>query len=167
MEGMTNFMDNISLKVDEAGRIIIPLKVRKKYGICKNDTLLLTTIANGFVLQKDDVLKKYQKFFSKVKIVEETFDIDLLVTDSDRIIYVSSKFESLKNQKISNSIKQILNNDLSGYSEKIKFTKDYVLNSSCYYTILKLDDYAKGVIVIACHDENKKEALLISEMLGQ
>ena len=43
-------MNDILIKVDEAGRIIIPLKIRKKYKINKSDTLLLTTIPNGFKL---------------------------------------------------------------------------------------------------------------------
>lgn len=166
MEGMINFMDNISLKVDEAGRIIIPLKVRKKYGIGKNDTLLLTTVPNGFKLEKEDIFTKYEKIFTRIKLIEETIDVNFIITDNEKIIYTSDVYTDLKSLKISNKIKQILNDDLSGYSKKIDITKNFTLNLSCYYTVLKLDNYINCVAIVTFANEHKKEALLISELLN-
>lgn len=165
MEGMTNFMDNISLKVDEAGRIIIPLKVRKKYGICKNDTLLLTAVPNGFKLEKEDIYTKYEKIFTRIKVIEEMVDVNFIITDNEKIIYTSDVYNDLKNLKISSEIKQILNDDLSGYSKKMDITKEFTLNLSCYYMVLKLDNYISSVVIITFTNEHKKEALLISELL--
>ncbi|MGM9879266.1 MAG: AbrB/MazE/SpoVT family DNA-binding domain-containing protein [Bacilli bacterium] len=158
-------MNNILLKVDEAGRIIIPLKIRKKYEIDKNDTLLLTTTPNGFKLEKEDIFIKYEKVFSKIKLIEQTFDIDFIVTDNEKIIYTTSKYDKLKNSKISNKLKQILNDNLNSYSEELNITKNFVITSSCFYKTLKLDNYTKGVIIMIFSDKNKKEVILINELL--
>ena len=159
-------MADILLKVDEAGRIIIPLKVRKKYKIDKNDTLLLTTVPNGFKLEKEDISIKYEKIISKIKLVEKTLNVDFIISDNEKIIYTSTIYNNLRKLKISKDIKQILNDNLSGYSKKINVTKNFILNSLCYYTVLKLDNYINGVVIIIFPDEKKKEALLIGELLN-
>ena len=159
-------MADILLKVDEAGRIIIPLKVRKKYKIDKNDTLLLPTVPNGFKLEKEDISIKYEKIISKIKLVEKTLNVDFIISDNENIIYTSTIYNNLRKLKISKDIKQILNDNLSGYSKKINVTKNFILNSLCYYTVLKLDDYIHGVVIIIFPDEKKKEALLIGELLN-
>lgn len=47
-------IENLPVKIDEAGRIVVPTKIRKKYNIQKNDLLILKTNENSFQLIKDD-----------------------------------------------------------------------------------------------------------------
>ena len=158
-------MNDILLKVDEAGRIIIPLKIRKKYEISKNDTLLLTTIPNGFKLEKEDIFSKYEEVLSKIKLIEKTFNLDFIITDNEKVIYTTFKYKSLQKTKISDELKQVLNNDLNSHSKMLVITNNFILNSLCYYKTLSLNNYTKGVIIIIFSEETKKEALLIKELL--
>ena len=66
-------MNKYFLKVDEAGRVIIPKKARIKYSINSNDTLLLTACDNGFSVKNDDCLLKYDKFFKKVNFISDKY----------------------------------------------------------------------------------------------
>ena len=45
-------MINISRKVDELGRIVIPIEVRKELGIKDGESLDITIIKNKIVLEK-------------------------------------------------------------------------------------------------------------------
>lgn len=158
-------MNDILLKVDEAGRIIIPLKIRKKYEINKNDTLLLTTTPNGFKLEKEDVFLKYEEVLSKIKLIEKTFNLDFIITDNEKVIYTTSKYKTLQKTKISDELKQVLNNDLNSHSKMLVITNSFILNSLCYYKTLSLNNYTKGVVIIIFSEKTKKEALLIKELL--
>lgn len=45
-------MINISRKIDELGRIVIPIEVRKELGIKDGESLDITIIKNKIVLEK-------------------------------------------------------------------------------------------------------------------
>lgn len=158
-------MNDILIKVDEAGRIIIPLKIRKKYKINKSDTLLLTTIPNGFKLEKEDFFSKYEEFLSKIKLIEKNFNLDFIITDNEKVIYTTLKYKNLQETKISDELKQVLNNDFNDHSKRIVVKNSFMLNSLFYYKVLNLNSYTKGIAIIIFSLENKKEAQLVKELL--
>lgn len=139
-------MNKYVLKVDEAGRVIIPKKVRIKYGINSNDTLLLTACDNGFSVKNDDCLLKYDKFFKKVNFISDKYNLSIFVSDMSHVIYSKGKIE-FSSKKINKKIRNLVIFNKKGYdNDTIK--KSLGIDFNCYYIYVFLDEYTRGILFI-------------------
>ncbi len=139
-------MEKYFLKVDEAGRVIIPKKVRIKYGINSNDTLLLTTCDNGFSVKNDDYLLKYDKFFKKVNFISDKYNLSIFVSDMSHVIYSKGKLE-FSSKKINKKIRDLVISNKNGYdNDTIK--NSLGIDFNCYYIYVFLDEYTRGILFI-------------------
>lgn len=82
-------MDYI-VRVDETGRVIIPKKVRNRYGMEADDVLLLNTGSNGFSLKKECMSSKYRSLIRCVKFLENKYNVRVVITDSRKVVYESN-----------------------------------------------------------------------------
>ena len=55
------------VRLDAAGRVVIPAELRRRWNVDKGDTLLLTEDASGVRLQTmDEVIRQIQEHFSQL-----------------------------------------------------------------------------------------------------
>lgn len=157
-------IENISVKVDDVGRIVIPKKVRKELNINIDDILLLS-VKN----QKIEMVKRYnsneiEKLIKKLKLLNEEYDFCTVVTNNEKIVY--SNIDDLKDKKVHKDIKKIEVNTISK-QEKTILTEDYIINKPHYYCSFYLDIYTKYNLFIICKTKTEeKYAELICKMLN-
>lgn len=75
------------IKIDDAGRIIIPKKIRIKYQIEKNKEILLTTKEQGFSLKPKPKYINKESIINKIKYLEKKYKKELFITEKEIVIY--------------------------------------------------------------------------------
>ena len=65
-------IENLPVKVDDVGRIVIPKKIRKKFNIDPNDYLLLTTTNHEIIMKKENIDLKYKNLLEKLKYINKS-----------------------------------------------------------------------------------------------
>lgn len=139
-------IENLPIKVDDVGRIVIPKKVRKELNININDILLLSTNNEKIELTKKEN-EEEKNLLKKVKNIYKQTNLNIFLLKENKTIY-SSKKEKLLKEKQDN-----------GYKYKTK--NPYI------YCEIKLNNYTKYELLITY--ENKEEenlASLICEILS-
>lgn len=84
-------MEKVSRKVDELGRIVIPIEMRKELDIKENDSLIAYIDTNRIILEKGrevDALGRYVIPYETRKALEigEKEEIDIQVVDNKIIL---------------------------------------------------------------------------------
>ena len=96
-------MDYI-LKVDDTGRIIIPKKVRDKYGMKCNDVLYLCMCDEGFTLRKEFLGCDLKVLIEKIRFLENKYNVKMILTDNERVIYETNDIYGIRDKQISKEI---------------------------------------------------------------
>lgn len=117
-----NFVKNI----DNLGRIVIPMDIRRKLQISTGDVLSITCNDKNIMLTKYSSLVNNQKIVEIVKSVVEVFNVKLILTNKECVLY-----SNIVNfgAKLDNNIKLLIKNGSSINS----------FNSSAYFGDKKVD----------------------------
>ena len=92
-------------RVDELGRIVIPKSIRTKYKIRQGDVFEIFVDDSRIILQKEEVINELcNTLYSILNVMAHTFNIGIVVTDTDKCIYVSDKLKSYVNKEIPTDI---------------------------------------------------------------
>ena len=97
-------IDNLPVKVDYAGRIILPKNVRNKFDIKENDRLLLSSDRDKILLKKDTFNKNFLKLIEKLEYLKDKYIIDYLLTDKRTIVKTSEKYNNYLGKQIDKTI---------------------------------------------------------------
>lgn len=139
-------IENLPVKVDDVGRIVIPKKIRKRFAIKTNDYLLLTATLKEIIIKKEDNDIKYKKLLTKLEEVSSTFSFDIIVVKNDIVTYTTSSYNSFKNQKIAKSFEKS--------PKEIVFSKSTLLLENIYlqtphcYCAISLESYSEVLIFL-------------------
>lgn len=157
-------IDDLPVKVDYAGRIILPKNVRRKFEIKENDRLLLSFDHDKIVLKKETFNKSFLKLVEKLEYLIESYTIDYLLCSEKIVLKTSSKYNSYMGEHISK--KYIgATNDIS-FRTKSVLSKTSNLEAPHYCFYIDIDSYTTGIIFIIINDNrNKKEILSHLKML--
>lgn len=105
-------------RMDDLGRLVIPKEMRKMLKIKDGDPVEICTDNGEIILKKYYPSENANELVQSVgKGLEEVFEKICFITDTDRIIYASSKY------------KEAVGEELSNESEKIIREKKSLLNS--------------------------------------
>ena len=98
-----NFVKNI----DNLGRIVIPMDIRRKLQISTGDVLSITCNDKNIMLTKYSSLVNNQKIVEIVKSVVEVFNVKLILTNKECVLY-----SNIVNfgAKLDNNIKLLIKN---------------------------------------------------------
>jgi transcriptional pleiotropic regulator of transition state genes len=98
-----NFIKNI----DNLGRIVIPMDIRRKLQISTGDVLSITCNDKNIMLTKYSSLVNNQKIVEIVKSVVEVFNVKLILTNKECVLY-----SNIVNfgAKLDNNIKLLIKN---------------------------------------------------------
>ena len=82
-------MENINFikNIDNLGRIVIPMDIRKKMNINKGDILSITCNEYDICLKKYSTLTDNYKILEIVKCFVEVFNLKVLILDREKVVY--------------------------------------------------------------------------------
>ena len=82
-------MENINFikNIDNLGRIVIPMDIRKKMNINTGDILSITCNENDICLKKYSTLTDNYKILEIVKCFVEVFNLKVLILDREKVVY--------------------------------------------------------------------------------
>lgn len=120
-------MDYI-LKVDDTGRIIIPKKVRDKYGMKCNDVLLLSMCDDGFTLRKEFLGCDLKVLIEKISFLENKYNVKMILTDNERIIYETNDIYGIRDKQISKEICNVISDGKKIMVNSLKITNEVIID---------------------------------------
>lgn len=102
-------MNELSIikRIDELGRIVLPIEIRKKLKITTNDDLKITLENNDIVIRKYSMLSDIEKKINTYgKIINKLSNKNVIITNKEKIIY--SNDNNLINKEISDYFKNLI-----------------------------------------------------------
>lgn len=82
-------MDNINFvkNIDNLGRIVIPMDIRRKLDISTGDCISISVNDNNILLSKYNSLENNSKIINIIKSFIEEFDIKVVYMNKDSVLY--------------------------------------------------------------------------------
>ena len=145
-------------RIDELGRVVIPKEIRKTLRIKEGDPLEIYTDKEELVLKKYSPMATLGDFSSSVEEgIEKITDNSCIITDTDKVLFVSGKDKSLEGKNLSDKMNGIMKERKSvliscgdgGEAVKITDTDKgaenqiivpIVSNGDCYGTVVVFDN---------------------------
>ena len=156
-------IENLPIKIDEVGRIVIPQKVRRKYDIKKGCVLSLIPNEKSILLTKQNNETEFNKMFNKIHKIEKLYNFDVILTDKEKVLYASKKYKDLMNEKVTTEIREIIEEKKENF--EINLIKSFSITDPYYYSLINSNNYTKYLFIIFYKDdESKKIASLICKL---
>lgn len=157
-------IENLPIKIDEVGRIVIPQKVRKKYDIKKGCIFSLILNEKSILLTKQNNDTEFNKLLAKIHKIEKLYNFDIILADKEKVLYASKKYKDLMKEKVTLEIKKIIKEERE--NEEFNLTKSFSLTEPYYYSLINFNNYTKYLFIILYKKvETKKIASLICKLL--
>ena len=133
-------------KIDDLGRIVIPKEIRNILRIRNGNDLEIKMINNQIIIEKTENLKVDYYLQKIIKIFSINWQVDVLVTSIDRIVYsfLFSK-RKLLNEKLDESIVKIIENRKEKYINDSSIINE---NSNTLIIPLVINGDLKGSLII-------------------
>lgn len=82
-------MDNINFvkNIDNLGRIVIPMDIRRKLDLSTGDSISISIIDNNIMLTKYNSLEGNTKIINIIKSFIEEFNLKVIYMNKDRVLY--------------------------------------------------------------------------------
>ena len=157
-------IENLPIKIDEVGRIVIPQKVRKKYDIKKGCIFSLILNEKSILLTKQNNDTEFNKLLAKIHKIEKLYNFDIILADKEKVLYASKIYKDLMKEKVTLEIKKIIKAERE--NEEFNLTKSFSLTDPYYYSLINFNNYTKYLFIILYKKvETKKIASLICKLL--
>lgn len=116
-----NFVKNI----DNLGRVVIPMDIRRKLQINNGDVLSISCNDNDILLRKYSCLENNQKIINLLNFFIETFNIKIILMNKENIIFSNIVPSGIK---LNNSIRLMVKNgtNVKNQSNEIVFGESKV-----------------------------------------
>ena len=82
-------MDNINFvkNIDNLGRVVIPMDIRRKLNISTGDAISISIIDNNIMLSKYSSLENNNKIIDIIKSFVEEFNLKVVYMNKDRVLF--------------------------------------------------------------------------------
>lgn len=155
-------MENLFVKVDDVGRIVIPKRVRTQLGIENNELLLLTRRDDMIIIEKEDKSTDLDKIRDKAQTLSNKYGLDFLIANDYKIVFATNEYKKYENIRVNNEVVEKI-----VFSNNTVIAKDVVITKPHYYCSLSFDNYTNGKLFVVFDDESKREyAELIINLLS-
>ena len=141
-------LNGIVRKIDNLGRIVIPIELRKRLKIDQYDDIEIKIENNKIVLSKYNKLSELNNIlYLMSKSYNNLTGINIIVTDKERIIY--SNKEIYKNKNISKIIRNNIDNEIEiDFYKKVEITNDLFIESYIYSKNIKISGFSYGQFIV-------------------
>ena len=136
--------NGIMRKIDELGRVVIPVEIRKYLNIKNGENIEFTIDNDVILLQKKSSSKQNLKVLEDIeRVLCSVIDGDYIITDRDKVLFSSNK--ELVSKNLTSDILKNLN-------QKEEYTKleDTLLikNTNLYLFLYSFDNNVAGFIIL-------------------
>lgn len=147
----------IARRVDQLGRIVLPMEIRKKLKIVEGTLLDLSLEGNVIKLEKYSPLLNFKEYAED--ILKECENCTYLICDDNKVIFANKSFKSLIDNQINDSSFK-LPDDFVKINYPFKITEDFEssLNFHLIFTIKKDGDLF-GYLVFGFNDEPSEQVI--------
>ena len=141
-------LNGIVRKIDNLGRIVIPIELRKRLKIDQNDDIEIKIENNKIVLSKYNKLSELNNIlYLMSKSYNNLTGINIIVTDKERIIYSNKGI--YKNKNISKIIRNNIDNEIEiDFYKKVEITNDLFIESYIYSKNIKISGFSYGQFIV-------------------
>lgn len=150
-------IENLPVKVDDVGRIVIPKKIRKKFNIDPNDYLLLTTTNHEIIMKKENTDLKYKNLLEKLKYINKTFNFDIIMINNRTISYTTENYSYLRKLKTTKELKEKVLKKNIIFAKNTNLTKGINLQKSHCYGTIYIENYSNIIVFIIFYDDKNKD----------
>ena len=146
----------ISRRVDELGRIVIPIEIRRLLSIKDGENLEFNVINNTLVLKKINIISNNLEIVNKISnTLSNVIDGEYFITDREKVISASKKELS------DEAMEDILLNILSSHDESIINDTIFGMYKFFYIFPYYVSGDISGLIVLYDIDDINKYKKLI------
>lgn len=154
-------IENLPVKVDDVGRIVIPKKIRKILNIQYNEELLLSVKDGNIEIKKEVMNTELNGIIEKIKIIKNNYDLDFVICDDYKVVYATEEYKYIKNKRT----KKMKVHDIK-YDNKTEIVSGIIIDKPHYYCLLSFDNYTSGKLFVIFNDNNdRKYANLVINLL--
>ena len=171
-------------KIDNLGRVVIPKEIRTEMQINNGNTLEIYVDKNDtVVLKKYSPVRELEDLTGYIETLEETTDANVMITDTDRIVAVSSNLKEYQGHNLSDRVKKVMESRKTKFLDGIKDedicldfrSKEHQeLGNLIITPIMKQGDILGGIILATLNHElsdfesksTRVTAKVISKRLG-
>ncbi len=150
-------IENLPVKVDDVGRIVIPKKIRKKFNIDPNDYLLLTTTNHEIIMKKENTDLKYKNLLEKLKYINKTFNFDIIMINNRTISYTTENYSYLRKLKTAKELEEKVLKKNIIFAKNTNLTKGINLQKSHCYGTIYIENYSNIIVFIIFYDDKNKD----------
>ncbi len=144
----------ITRRIDELGRIVVPKEIRYNLGIRNGEPLEIYALDNKIVIKKFSQVGNIKEISQKyVDIISDICNIDIIITDRDKIVVTTNNIKHLINNKITEKDKLLIDNRETYISNN----KESLYDILGYYIIMPIicNDDSNGLVIAIFNDFNK------------
>lgn len=144
MDNNVSFVKNI----DNLGRIVIPMDVRRKLDISTGDSISISVYDNNIMLTKYSSLENNNRIVNIIKSFVEEFNIKVIYMNKDSVIY-SNIVNS--NVELDREMKEVVKNGISFKDDIKEFTFGEIRLKGVYnmLPIVSVDGIVGSIIVLS------------------
>ena len=157
----------ITRRIDELGRIVVPKEIRYNLGIRDGEPLEIYVENNSIVIRKYSQVENIKDLSNNIcNIVCDVCNLDILVSDREKIIAANNNLKSIINFKLEEKFKILIDNRETYISDNIENN----FNQNRYFTVVPIitSTDCSGLIIILSkvkEDTNLKYAKLVQKLL--
>ena len=161
----------VTRKIDELGRIVIPKEIRRNLGIRDGENLEIFIDNENIILHKHSQIHNCEDITKKLcDTVTSVIDVDIIITDREKIVAVTNKYNELVNKKINDKLIELIDNRTMLITNDVD---NLVIDNNSingFFTIVpiisSIDSLGLVMIVSDKKNDYEKFAKLISKILS-
>lgn len=136
-------ISGIVRRMDELGRIVIPIEIRKVLNINIGEPLEFSIIENNIIIKKREIDNSNYNLIGDIsKVLNSSIDGDYFITDREKII--ASSNSSFMNKPIDSKILSCINI----YDNKILYENDMGIKENLYLYPYLIDNTISGFLIL-------------------
>ena len=149
-------------RIDELGRIVLPKEIRRNLGIRDGENLEIFVEDEKVVLKKFSKVKDYGEFINSIcKIVDNVYDVKIIVTDRDKVI-ATSLLDDVIGSEIDLELINCIQNRESVLRKQMQTYKFNGVEKVGYYYIYPIISSIDCLGLVILYSEKPMEDNLIS-----
>ncbi|MBD5390661.1 AbrB/MazE/SpoVT family DNA-binding domain-containing protein [bacterium] len=155
-------------RIDELGRIVIPKEVRKRLRMDSGDLVDISVDSENVVLSKFHPLDQDQQIIASLcDSLNATYQIDLIVTNLQKVIYTTLENELVDEALDKEFLKRVpsyLDKEISSLN-RITLTKDFIIPKDCICYEIMIENELFGYLILLDGMISKKQKDLANFIL--
>lgn len=157
---------NITRRIDELGRIVIPKEMRNELGIRDGELLEISLQSKELIIKKYSKMEKIKKVSENiVNVITSIKKLDIIITDREKVVTTSDSLKELDNKELNEELKRLIDNRESKKSE----IKINIFGLEKYVVILPIinESDCSGLVIMLSDKliNNIEEVKIIKELI--